>query len=102
MHLVNNLDVESLIFFEIELQLTEKGYEQFEGGDVLVKMQQKAGALWKTYVDKYWIIAACATVGFSVWAAFVSFLLGMAYMLRLILTQKQDEERRAMQRIKKQ
>ena len=51
-----------------------------------MRMEEEASSLWMFFVDKYWMIAAVFSFGLASWTAFVSFVLGLAYILRLILS----------------
>jgi hypothetical protein len=82
------------------LELTDKGYEQFEGGNLSVNFEEDANSAWRFIVDYFWLLGVIAGILVGGWSAFVAFTLGLGVIIKLILSEKQAEEDRLIARLK--
>ena len=54
--------------------------------------EESTDASWKMVVDYYWIIAAVFAIMMASWMGFVAFVLGIMWIVRVVLKEKQNEE----------
>jgi hypothetical protein len=59
-------------------------------------LTEDADSLWKFVVDHFWLLSIILALSVASWSAFVTFVLALAYMMRLILREKQIEEQRLL------
>jgi hypothetical protein len=61
---------------------------------------ERANSAWRFVVDYYWLLGAIACVLSGVWTSFVTFSIGVAIMLKLIISEKQAEEERWLKELR--
>lgn len=63
--------------------------------------EENADASWKIIVDFYWVIAGIFALTTASWIGFVVFVLGIMWIIRMILKEKQKEEEEMIDKINK-
>lgn len=96
MRIANNLDDDSVVFLDLEIELTEKGFEEFEGGEAQLRLEEQASSCWRFVVDYYWVWGSLMGLATAFWTGFVVFVLCLSYILRRVLSEKKAEEMRLL------
>ena len=54
--------------------------------------EESTDASWKMVVDYYWVIVTVFAIMMASWMGFVAFVLGIMWIVRVVLKEKQNEE----------
>lgn len=92
LHVVNDMKTDELIFLEIELELTDKGYESLGELGLRVEFEEERSKPMRMVIDYYFWLAGLASVAMATWSAFVAFVLGLGLMVKMILGERQKKE----------
>lgn len=65
-----------------------------------MKFEEDANSAWRFIVDYFWLLGTIASIIIGGWAAFVTFVLGIGIIIKLILSEKQAEEDRLIAKLK--
>lgn len=86
------MQTDELIFLEIELELTDKGYESLEELGLRVEFEEKRSRPMRVVIDYYFWVAGLASLAIAAWSGVVAFILGLGLMVKMILGERQKKE----------
>lgn len=98
-HIINDMQTDELIFMEIELELTQKGYDTLEFLDLRLELEEERSNTMRFLIDNYLWISGLVSFGVASWTGVVSFFLGVGVVVYSTLKQKQEKEEEELQRL---
>lgn len=90
-HIINDMQTDELIFMEIELELTQKGYDSLEFLDLKLEFEEERSSAIRFFIDHYLMISGLISLGVASWTGVVSFIIGFGIIVYNTLKQKQEK-----------
>jgi hypothetical protein len=80
-HIINDMQTDELIFMEIELELTQKGYDSLEFLDLQLEFEEERSSAMRFLINHYMLISIGISLGVAIWSGIVSFIMGVGIIV---------------------
>lgn len=90
---------DELIFMEVELELTQKGYDTLEFLDLKLEFEEDRSSTVRFFIDHYLLLSGIVSLGVAAWTGVASFIVGLGIIVHATLKQKQEREEEMIGRV---